>query len=250
MNANDHPNRLSQISTAWTLLGEAKDKAADAEARAWAILIERYRSASHRYLIAAVRDQDIAAELFQEFAVRFLRGDLHRADQNKGRFRDYLKVCLSNLVSEHHRKTARHRTGGLDPAIEPAAPEAAPFESDETFLSEWRKDLLDRAWEALESSERQTRAPYFTALRVRTDQPEMTSAALAELMTTRLKPDVPFTDAGVRKLLQRAREVFTDLLVEEVASSVPTKERDRLEQELIDLGFFGYCRNALGRWKP
>ena len=40
----DSPGRLSQISTAWTLLGQAKEKAADPEARAWAILIERYRA--------------------------------------------------------------------------------------------------------------------------------------------------------------------------------------------------------------
>ena len=171
-------------------------------------------------------------------------------DQNKGRFRDYLKVCLSNLVSEHHRKAGRRLMISLDPAVDPAAPEAGPFQSDEAFLAEFRKDLLDRAWQALENSERQTRAPYFTALRARTDQPELTSTELAERMTSQLRPDTPFTDAGVRKLLQRAREVFTDLLVEEVAGSVPTRERSRLEQELIDLGFFGYCRQALGRWKP
>lgn len=243
------PNRLSQISTAWTLLDEAKQKARDSESRAWASLIERYRGAAHRYLIASTRDQDIAAELFQEFAIRFLRGDLHRADASKGRFRDYLKICLSNLVNEHRRKIGRRPTTGLEGTPEPAAPDSLPFESDETFLSEWRKDLLDRAWQALEQTERETRAPYFTALRSRTDQPDLTSTALAELLTANLKPQSPFTDAGVRKLLQRGREVFTDKLVEEVANSVPTRDRDRLEQELIDLGFFGYCQPALGRWK-
>jgi RNA polymerase sigma-70 factor (ECF subfamily) len=249
MHPVDTPGRLSQISTAWTLLGQAKDKENDPDARAWAVLIERYRGAAHRYLIASVRDQDVAAELFQEFAVRFLRGDLRRADQTKGRFRDYLKVCLSNLVSEYRRKAPRYRVAALDPTMEPAAPEPEPSQSDEAFLAEFRKDLLDRAWQTLEGSERQTRAPYFTALRTRTDQPEMTSAELAELMTRQLRPDTPFTDAGVRKLLQRAREVFTDFLVEEVAGSVPTRDRNRLEQELIDLGFFGYCRQALDRWK-
>lgn len=102
----------------------------------------------------------------------------------------------------------------------------------------------------MESAEQLTRAPYYTALRVRTDKPELTSVALAEYLTTHLRPDMPFSESGVRKLLQRGREVFTDLLVEEVANSVPTREHDRLEQELIDLGFFGYCRRALERWKP
>jgi hypothetical protein len=32
-----------------------------------------------------VRDPDTAAELFQEFACRFLHGDLHGADPGRGR---------------------------------------------------------------------------------------------------------------------------------------------------------------------
>ena len=59
-----------------------------------------------------------------------------------------------------------------------------------------------------------------------------------------------FTDAGVRKLLQRGREMLTDLLVAEVAASVPTRDRERLAQELIDLGFYAYCRKAMERWMP
>jgi hypothetical protein len=42
--------------------------------------------------------------------------------------------------------------------------------------------------------------------------------------------------------------MLTDLLVAEVASSVPTNDKERLAQELIDLGFYGYCKKALGRW--
>jgi hypothetical protein len=64
-----------------------------------------------------------------------------------------------------------------------------------------------------------------------------------------LRPAEPFTDAGVRKLLQRGREMLTDLLVAEVAASVPTRDKERLAQELIDLGFYGYCRKALERWR-
>jgi hypothetical protein len=71
---------------------------------------------------------------------------------------------------------------------------------------------------------------------------------LATWLTDRLKPAEPFTDAAVRKLLQRGREMLTDLLVTEVAASVPTRDRERVTQELIDLGFFAYCRKALERW--
>ena len=42
-------------------------------------LFPGYQGAAYRYLTAAVGDPDVAAELFQEFAVRFLRGDFRRA---------------------------------------------------------------------------------------------------------------------------------------------------------------------------
>jgi hypothetical protein len=85
-------------------------------------------------------------------------------------------------------------------------------------------------------------------LRARADQPDLPSTELAVWLTNRVKPKEPFTDAGVRKLLQRARDLLTDSLVVEVAASVPTRDRERLAQELIDLGFYGYCRKALERW--
>jgi hypothetical protein len=121
---------------------------------------------------------------------------------------------------------------------------------DEEFLAAWRKALLDRAWQALEAAQQADGAPYHAALRAHTERPDLTSPQLADLLTSALRPAAALTDSGVRKLLQRARESFTDFLVEEVAASVPTRDRDRLEQELIDLGFHGFCRRALERWRP
>ncbi len=243
------PQRLSQISTAWTLLARARGGSDDPEARAWAALIERYHDAAYRYLVAIARDPDVAAELFQEFALRFLRGDFGRADHSRGRFRDYLKTCLRHLVADYRRRGARRPEQPLGSAELPAPAEDATDAEDEEFLATWRKALVDRAWQALEAGQGGG-APYYATLRAHTDRPELTSAQLAEHLTVALRLSAPFTDAGVRKLLQRAREVFTDLLVEEVAASVPTRDRDRLERELIDLGFHTHCRRALERWTP
>src|SRR5262245_3862711 len=88
----NHPeHRLSQISTAWSLLKKEHQLAVTAEAKARAALIERYQTAAYRYLLAATRDADVADDLFQEFALRLVRGDFHRADGRRGRFRDYVK---------------------------------------------------------------------------------------------------------------------------------------------------------------
>jgi hypothetical protein len=58
-----------------------------------------------------------------------------------------------------------------------------------------------------------------------------------------------FTIAGTRQLLHRARKRFAELLLDEVARSLPTSAPDHLEQELIDLNLLHYCRSALKDWK-
>ncbi len=70
--------RLSRISTFWSAVHVAHEDPADARQAAQNLLLERYSGAAYRYLLGAVRDPDVAAELFQDFALRFLRGDFQR----------------------------------------------------------------------------------------------------------------------------------------------------------------------------
>src|SRR5262245_20576415 len=70
-------------------------------------LLRRYRGPAFRYLIACVRNPDVAEDLAQEFALRFLRGDFGKADRNRGRFRDYLRVSLSRLATDYYREQAK-----------------------------------------------------------------------------------------------------------------------------------------------
>jgi RNA polymerase sigma-70 factor (ECF subfamily) len=239
------PYRLSQISTLWTALARAHAGGGDEDHRLLGGLIERYQGAAYRYLTAATGDPDVAAELFQEFAVRFLRGDFRRASPDRGRFRDYLRTVLINLARRRPGVAGGPAAGAVDPDQLPAPADA---EAEEAFLAHWRESLLACAWKGLEEAERAGGPPYFTVLRARADQPDLPSGELADRLTHQMKPAEPFTDAGVRKLLQRGREMLTDLLVAEVASSVPTNDKERVAQELIDLGFYGYCKKALGRW--
>lgn len=246
MVSTQRPDRLSQISTMWTQLARTHDPDPDREALA--ALIDRYHPAAYSYLLACTGREDEAADLFQEFALKFLRGDFRRADAARGRFRDYLKITLANLIRRHAGKSAREARAGGDDLPDVADPAAPPDDTDEVFLAAWRKALLDRAWDGLKAVEAEGGTPYHTALRARADHPDDSSAALADRLTDRLRPAAKFTDVGVRKLLQRGREVFVDLLVAETARSIPTDDRERLEQELIVLGFHGYCKPALERW--
>lgn len=237
-------SRLSRISTAWTLIRDAHHSA-DAGVRARNELMERYHGAVYRYLLGALRDPDEADELFQQFALRFARGEfLQRADPERGRFRNYVRTVLINLVNDHKRRlTPRHRMQSIE-AHELAAP--APAEQ-ELFLTSWRDELLAKTWNALAERGPPDGRPYFRLLKLRTNEPRLSSADLARRLNEQLAPAAPYSASGIRKLLQRARQQFADLLLDEIAHSLGDPTRSELEQELAELQLMHYCRGAVDR---
>ncbi|HZU37027.1 MAG TPA: hypothetical protein VFA18_13995 [Gemmataceae bacterium] len=238
--------RLSGISTRWSLVLDAHRDTADQRREAQRVLLLRYCGAVYRYIRGAVRDEDVAEVLTQEFALRFVRGDFHRASQGKGRFRDFLRVALQNLVTDHFRSRRRKPPAQiLDDAAQLPAPEPEGWASDAEFIQRWRQELLDKTWEALAEEEQRTGTPYHTVLRWRAENPEAQVAGLAEQLSR--ERGRPFTEAGIRQTLHRAREKYADLLVEEVAGSLENADADRLEEELIELELLAYCRSALAR---
>jgi RNA polymerase sigma-70 factor (ECF subfamily) len=120
-------------------------------------------------------------------------------------------------------------------------------DSDRDFLTSWRDELLAHAWAALERFERDTGQPYFTVLRYRADHPDVRSPQIAEELSSHLKKRL--SSSSVRQSLHRAREKFADLLLEEVVQSLESPSSQALEQELIDLQLWEYCRPALERQK-
>lgn len=240
------PNRLSQIQTCWQEVWSAhgpEDRTIFMKAQ-WALL-ERYGNAANRYLLGAVRDADQAQDLAQEFAVLFLQGACQGADPAKGRFRDYLKGILRNLVRKHFRNQKRRPAVLEEPASEPAE-EAEPGDDlDRSFVACWREDLLARSWEALENLEKTTGQPYHTVLKVRADHPDDSSEALAKILSAKLGRDI--NAPACRKALQRAREKFAEFLLGELKDSLPDPSAENVHQELIELELFEACRPILER---
>ena len=238
MDSNDLSQRLSRIQTQWSLVFNAHHEQAGAAGSELSRLLARYSGATYRYLLGAVRDPDVADELAQEFALRFVRGDFHRANPERGRFRDYLKTALINLVNDHHRQQ-QDRPCGL--GVEPAAPAPPSLDSDADFLATWRTELLDRTWKALAESN----DAYHAALCYRIENPDALSAQIAEHLSTSLGK--PVNAPSARKMLERAHAKFADLLVDEVANSLESGSDVELERELADLDLLRYCRSALHR---
>jgi RNA polymerase sigma-70 factor (ECF subfamily) len=211
--------------------------------------MDRYGRAAYRYLLGAVRNPDTADDLFQDFALRFVRGGFERASPQRGRFRDYLKTSLYHLVADHYGRQQK-RAAPLDPAVAEAVGQTwAASESDQQFVSSWRAELLSRTWKSLEEDELAGGQPSYTVLRFRTEHPTATSAEMARQLSEQLKRQPPFSETSVRKTLQRARARFADTLLRDVAFSLGNPSAEELEQELIDLELLAYCRSALARRK-
>ena len=240
-----HDPHLSRIVTLWSVVRQAHEGPAEAVHSAQLQLLDRYGGAVRRYLLASLRDEDAADEVFQEFALRFVRGDFQCADPEQGRFRSFLKTVVYRLIIDYQRRRGRQARQQALPADGPAWSDEQPNLSDEQFAQSWRDELLARTWSALEAVDERERTLYHTVLRLRANRPELRSNELAEELASEL--DKPFTAGNVRVLVHRARERFADLLLEEVSISLESAGTDEIEQELIDLNLYGYCRDVLQR---
>jgi RNA polymerase sigma-70 factor (ECF subfamily) len=240
-------SRLSRISTVWTELADAGRSAETVASPARTAFIQRYQGAVYRYLLGAVRDPDTADELFQEFALKFVRGAFRRANPDRGRFRDYLKTALCHMVADHHKRR-RQAPWPLDrPLAERAELDQGPEASERQFLESWREELLGRAWEALAAEQREGAQPYYEVLKYRAEHPGAASAQMAQEISAQLRPSRPYTEAAIRKVLQRARQRFAELLIDDVAHSLGEPGCEELEQELIIVGLMPYCGSAFRR---
>lgn len=242
MNDDAH---LSQIQTLWSMVERAGGDHTALQS-AQQSLLDRYGGAVHRYALAALRDEDAADEVFQEFALRFVRGDFRSADPERGRFRAFVKTIVYRLIVDYQRKQKKlgHEGPMHSNVAEPKAETIEPTD-DALFRGSWRDELLARCWERLAEVEKSTGKPVHTVLRYRVDHPDARSPELAEGLSDELGK--PINAGAVRVQLHRAREAFADLLLEEVTESLTDSSLDEAERELIELGLLDYCKPALVR---
>src|SRR5438874_2310362 len=87
MTQRESNERLSKISTVWSMLHQAHEGSAESAAAAQQMLMQRYRGAVYRYLLRLLGDPHVADDLTQEFALALVRGEFRQADPQRGRFR-------------------------------------------------------------------------------------------------------------------------------------------------------------------
>lgn len=238
---------ISGLETNWDVLRRAHEGAPEDVVLAQQAILQRYRPAIYRYLLACLGNTDAADEVLANFSLRFVRGDFRNANPEKGRFRDLLKKSIHNLVIDHHKSACRRMKQLAEDGPEPVADDDSIYDSDRQFLETWRANLLNKAWDALQSEERCTGRPLYTVLHFRASHTELRSAQTAEELGKRLNQKV--SADWVRQWLHRARERFAELLLEEIKISLNQPTPDSAEEELLDLGLFEYCKSALQAWR-
>jgi RNA polymerase sigma factor (sigma-70 family) len=227
----------SWVKTAWSkiLLGRGNG---DAALQARNDLLVRYHEVVLRYFLTKLRDEHAARELYSNFAVRLLETDalVKRADPDRGPFRYYLKQALHNMVRDYFRGG---RTGPLPLTDDVPGPDT----SEDDFRREWRQELINQAWRALEELDRAGQSQHYVVLRFHSDHPHLRAGQMVEQLGAKLGK--PMTTDGVRQARHRARERFGALLLAEVERSLRSPTHDELEQELIDLRLLEHCKKAL-----
>jgi DNA-directed RNA polymerase specialized sigma24 family protein len=237
-------NRIDHIETLWSVVRKAHGKSKTEAVEARQALVDRYGGAVRRYLLKALRDQDAMDEVYQKFQCKFMNGDFHNAKPGKWQFRGFLKKVLSNLIIDYHKEVKRNRmVVRLPDAIEDNE-EPASFD-DEQFTRCWRDELLDMTWKALQKREAQSGQALYTALRSKSNHPELQSPELAKLVSELLQREI--TAVNLRKMLSRARGEFANLLLDLVEQSLVDATREKLEEELLNLEIHKYVVHALAR---
>jgi RNA polymerase sigma factor (sigma-70 family) len=240
----DDELHISRIPTAWTMVRDAhRDHSAVQTAQHQ--LLERYGGAVRRYALSALRSEDAAEEVFQEFALKFVRGDFGKANPERGRFRGFVKTVVYRLIVDYQRRTKKRGLEGPmhSNIAEPEIDDIGAGGNDALFQTSWRDELLARCWQKLADDEHKSGKPYHSVLRYRVDHPDLRSPELAAGLSQQLGKEI---NAGaVRVLLHRSRELFGEMLLDEVTESLENGTVDDAEQELIDLELHEYCRPAL-----
>ena len=215
-------------------------------------VVVRYAPAIRSYLEAILQNPHDADEVAQEFALHVLNHKFDGASPERGRFRDYVKVSARNAALMYLRRKGRDARRwsltaelGAEPGQHVGRQRPAAAAADE-WVGHWRRCLLDKVWHALESHEMRSPGNLFhTALRLSVDFPKEDSEALAARAAA--ASGRPVRADAFRKQLSRARRMFAELLVEEVAATLHQPTPAEVDEELADLGLMAYVRPYLPR---
>jgi DNA-directed RNA polymerase specialized sigma24 family protein len=222
-------------------------KAADAEPTPLDRLIRLYWQPLRIFLITTFPSLKAEADtLLQDFAEdKFLKeGWLRKADQNRGRFRDFLKTSLRNFVLNRlNRADAKNPPLSLDD-LEHELPEPTAAASDE-FGLEWARTVLDETLRRMESdcktpgADQPRRGQIWEMFRIRlldpifNDAPQMPYDQLVERFGLKSPTDASNTLlSGKRIFKSHLDKVIREYAGQDAAAAVEIRELEEFLRHL------------------
>lgn len=237
-------SRISRIQTRWTLLMNSRESNTNIAAAARAQLAMRYSGATYRYLLSLVRNAEEAEDLTQVVALKFLEGKFSGADRLKGRFRDYLKSAVINVARDYLNSKGRLKEVSIDSLVEIVERSAS-----DSWVECLHEAYLERALAQLEEDDAHSGKQYASLLYWRTEHGDASSQEMALFLSGQTGEQTSAVNA--RKTLQRARDRFVELVVDEVRQSLPENARaeDDVDEQLAAIRLLELCRPARNRQK-
>lgn len=227
-------------TTRWTLVARAQGDTSDARA-ALSELCEAYWSPVCEFLRRSGRSEDEARELTQDFFARLLRRpSIDGASPASGRFRSYLLGALRHYLCDQADRAQRLKRGaGAVPAsldVEASEPGAVPPPAiepvaDTWFDRDWALAVMRQALDRLQGELAETRkAAQYEVLKpwLAGDAPPLSQAAAAR--------QLGLSEGAVKVAIHRLRQRFRELLLAELADTLPDHADPREElRYLVDV---------------
>ncbi|MDA1166293.1 MAG: sigma-70 family RNA polymerase sigma factor [Planctomycetota bacterium] len=154
-------SRVAFPTTSWSLLCQAQKAGGAKRAELIQKVLTSYWKPVYAYFRAQGKPREDAEDLVQGFLNRFAISDSVLMSAKPGqRFRSLIRVCARNfLIDEERHKNAKRRTPkeGLISFAALQAEDGDPFEppdshSADAFDEIWRREILDRAMQRLQTA--------------------------------------------------------------------------------------------------
>lgn len=211
-------------ATRWTLVLRARGES-DAGRAALGELCEAYYAPVQTFIRVALRDDERARDLTQEFFARVLQGGaFDGAEPERGRFRSFLLGAVKHFLSDmRDRDRAQKRGGGVEavpivPGTDTSpgfdAPDQNTVVSDATFDRQWAFTMLDRALKQLGGELAAAgKVDHFEVLK-----PWLTGAAATPQSEAATR--LGLSESAVKVAIHRLRARFRELVKAEIAQTV------------------------------
>jgi RNA polymerase sigma-70 factor (ECF subfamily) len=230
------------LTTRWSVVLAAKDKASPGSTEALETLCRTYWRPLYAYVRGSGHTPEDAQDLTQEFFARLLAKDYLRVVvPEKGRFRTFLRMALQRfLANEWDRVRAQKRGGGqallsFDTAMAESwlgAERAGTAAPDRLYERRWALTLLADVLARLERAYVDAgKGPEFACLepRLTADRGSIPYAEVASALGT----TEGAARVAVHRLRGRFREVFRETIADTVA--VPEEVEDEMRHVLAVL---------------